>query len=87
MQHLHPTIAAALGPHLAAPALAERAQYAADLKAHDWEHEFSDDGSVYRRGRAEYLRLQAVQRAIDRDFAIWNAHAPAGHRVVLSEAA
>ena len=30
--------------------------------AHDWTHEYSDDGSVYRRGRAEREALLAAAK-------------------------
>lgn len=50
------------------------AAYVEALRDHDWSFEYSDDGAVWRRGRAELLHLRAEQAALDADFAIWNRH-------------
>jgi hypothetical protein len=57
-----------------AAATPEHAGYVSALKAHDWSHEFSDDGRVYRRGRDELEQLRATQQRIDRNFQVWNQH-------------
>lgn len=51
-----------------------RAEYVAKLARHDWSHEFSDDGEVARRGRAQLRELRAMQQDIDRDFTLWDRH-------------
>jgi hypothetical protein len=58
----------------------KRQQYIAALQAHDWTYEFSDDHSAWQRGFNEHSRLTRLQREIDPLFALWNTHAPAGHR-------
>jgi IS1 family transposase len=55
-------------------------QYVSRLKAHDWSYEMTDDGRVYQRGRAERAALNAKQKVIDPDFAIWNQHCPPDYR-------
>jgi hypothetical protein len=52
----------------------ERDTYAAKLRQHDWHFEYSDDGRVYRRGRAEREELCKLQATLDADWQIWNAH-------------
>lgn len=73
---LHPIIADVFRAAAALPVSAERAGYIAALHTHDWAHEFSDDGNVYRRGRAELKALREQQQRIDRDWRIWNSLAP-----------
>ena len=51
------------------------------LMSHDWEHQYSDDQRVWRRGNEERKHLQAERAAIDADGAIWNLLCPAAHRV------
>ena len=64
----------------AAPSVADRVEYFALLKTHDWEFEQADDGSVYRRGREQRRRLEALQPAVDPDCAAWNRSAPAAYQ-------
>lgn len=82
----------AVNPHFAgildairsAPAAtleARRRAYVAQLQAHDWEHEFSDDQRAWRAGRDSLALLRALQKELDRDGAIWDAHAPERHRI------
>lgn len=51
------------------------------LNAHDWWFAYSDDHGVYCKGRDSQQRLQAMQRALDADYAIWNSAAPVEFRV------
>lgn len=60
---------------------ARRAAYIAQLKAHDWEHEFSEDYRVWRAGRDSLALLRAMQKEVDLDGSIWDQHAPEGHRI------
>lgn len=53
-----------------------QAQYVAALKAHDWFFQYSDDISVYRRGRDSLAALRATQQRIDPQLKVWNAHSP-----------
>lgn len=79
---IHPTIAAALRPHLRSADITKRAHYVAALRAHDWAYQWADDGNVYRRGSAERQALRATAAEIDPDREIWNMHCPAAHRVL-----
>jgi hypothetical protein len=81
--HLHPLFAAALRAPIDARAL-QRAAYVTLLQQHDWSHEFSDDGDVYKRGRAQLQELRLLQRDLDPDGALWNAHAPAAYRIAAA---
>jgi hypothetical protein len=44
------------------------------LSQHDKYYAYSDDGSVYRKGHAEYQVLVSIQKLIDVDKVIWNAY-------------
>lgn len=44
------------------------------LSKHDKYYAYSDDGSVYRKGKAEYEQLKAIQQLIDIDKVIWNEY-------------
>jgi hypothetical protein len=57
-------------------------EYRALLKTHDWSYEYSDDPTVYERGRNERTRLRILQRELDTTLAIWNELAPADYRIV-----
>lgn len=50
--------------------------YIKALKAHDWYYEYSDDHSVWTRGRASKVALNAMQLVYDKAYAIWNQHCP-----------
>ena len=50
--------------------------YKQKLAAHDWTFEWSDDHSVWQRGRVELAELRRLQPDLDPDFAIWNTYAP-----------
>lgn len=56
------------------------ADYRHKLKGHDWTFEYSDDHSVWQRGRVELAELQRLQGQLDPDYAIWNSIAPEGYR-------
>lgn len=75
-QAIHPLFAGILAGIQQQPAILERCSYETALRKHDWSHEFSDDGNVYRRGRAELAALREQQARIDRDWRIWNSIAP-----------
>jgi len=64
----------------APPIDADRLAYEAALRRHDWTFEYSDDHSVYTRGRQALIALRAQQARIDPAFVIWNSIAPAGYR-------
>ena len=92
MEHPASGPAAAFAPILSAiqdaPRIAREAQMAAYvtlLKQHDWSYSYSDDGRVYRQGRAERDTLTALQREIDATGAVWNRHAPAEYAVKVAE--
>lgn len=50
------------------------------LRSHDWSFEYSDDHSVWQRGRAALGQLQSMQRELDPDFVVWNEHAPSDYQ-------
>lgn len=44
-----------------------------ECQAHDWYYDFSDDGDVYRRGKANEVRLQGIARRVEGVFGrIWD---------------
>jgi hypothetical protein len=62
------------------PEPVEMQNYRVALKCHDWEHEFSDDHSVWAKGNASLQRIKTMASYLDPDFKIWNAVAPESHR-------
>ena len=56
--------------------IATESEYRKALAAHDWWYAFSDDGSVWRSGRASLDRLSQAAKAIDPQWQIWNEYAP-----------
>lgn len=46
-------------------------EYYDALKAHDWQYQYSDDGSVYRRGEAEERRLRVARDTSSRHLSLW----------------
>lgn len=54
----------------------EIGEYRKKLKSHDWTFEYSEDQSVWRRGRQERDALQQLQKRLDPDCTIWNSIAP-----------
>lgn len=59
----------------------QRVTYERLLAAHDWWFEFSDDHQKYEAGKLSLAQLRMVRREVDRDGSIWNAIAPADHKV------
>lgn len=55
--------------------------YVRDLRRMDWTFEFSDDHTVYRRGRQELDRLRSIQRELDPRGTLWNQHATEFYKV------
>lgn len=55
-------------------------QYEAALAAHDWYGEYSDDYRVWKEWKDAMVELIAASANFDRDFVIWNKHAPQGHQ-------
>lgn len=55
-------------------------QYIEALKNHDWFYEFSDDHSVYQRGREAFMQLLQAQKKLDPKYEIWNQYAPKEYR-------
>lgn len=56
-------------------------QYIAQLKAHDWFYQYSDDHRVWQAGRDVMEQLRAAQRLLDPQGLIWNEHAPKECRI------
>jgi len=56
-------------------------QYTQALRSADWWHEFSDDYSVWQRGRAELQALRDAQPRLDPSYQIWNTFAPEPLRI------
>ena len=76
---VNPAFAAACAPGLV---LAQRrAAYVAALLRHDWSHEYSDDQTVWARGRAERAALTKMQAELDQSLTLWNQHAPSAYRI------
>ena len=46
------------------------------LKSHDWFHEYSDDHSVWKRGREQRARLLELKGQYDTEYVYWNRYAP-----------
>ena len=51
------------------------------LAQHDWYYPFSDDYSVWAKGKAHVEKIQGLQKHIDPDYQIWNSIAPEDCRV------
>ena len=50
--------------------------YIEKLKNHDWFYAMSDDPRIESLGQKQRMALIAHQRSFDKDFEIWNQHAP-----------
>lgn len=46
------------------------------LATHDWYYNFSDDYSVWAKGKSHASKIWDFQQDIDPKFAIWNQYAP-----------
>jgi hypothetical protein len=53
----------------------ELARYERLLATHDWTYEYSDDHSVWQRGRAERAVLQALAQQLDPEHKLWQEYA------------
>jgi hypothetical protein len=51
-------------------------QYRQALAGHDWYYDYSDDHSVWARGKSEREALRDMRKHIDADGKIWNEYAP-----------
>lgn len=76
---LHPVFAEILAAVVAQPLVLARAEYLTALRTLDWQHEHADDADVYRRGRAQILRIRELQPLVDPDAVLFNAHRPGRH--------
>lgn len=85
MNNLHPVFAGILSTMSQIPAQISRAEYISRLARMDWDFEWSDDGSVYRRGREELQSLRKVQADIDPTGELWNKHAPKQYRAEVQQ--
>ena len=46
------------------------------LKSHDWFYDYSDDHSVWVRGKAQRGAILEARKILDPDYIIWNQHCP-----------
>lgn len=76
---LAPAISQALAPFAPRAESAEMADYRKQLREHDWEFEYADLG--YTRGLYERKALEKLRKELDPSGEVWNAIAPANHRV------
>lgn len=79
LSNLHPTMAAVLQSVLDGPADAARLQreaYIRLLQQHDWAYQFSDDHSVWSRGKESARQIQLLRREIDADGVLYAQYAP-----------
>ena len=51
------------------------------LGTHDWYYNFSDDYSVWAKGKSHASEIWGLQPDVDPDFKIYNEHAPADMQV------
>jgi hypothetical protein len=51
-------------------------EYRKLLAGHDWYYNFSDDYSVWAKGKRRSGDIFALQPDVDPDFTIYNEHAP-----------
>lgn len=51
------------------------------LKSHDWFYDYSDDHSVWVRGKAQRGAILEAKKELDPDYIIWNQYCPADFRV------
>ena len=77
MNQLHATFEAIFKDFGVYPEPIEMQNYRAALKRHDWDHEFSDDPLIYKRGREKLWALRKQQSILDPFFRVWNELSPA----------
>jgi hypothetical protein len=46
------------------------------LGTHDWYYNFSDDYSVWAKGKSHAAKMWDLQPEVDPEFKIWNEYAP-----------
>ncbi len=68
MEHIHQILQQALAP-FSPPS--DLARYHNLLSRMDWQYEFSDDHSVYIRGKKMLDELRELQKQVDPDGSIW----------------
>jgi hypothetical protein len=61
------------------------ALYEKCLAAADWYSDYSDDYTVYRKGREELAQLQRMQKLYDTDFTLWNHCAPEEFKKIIKK--
>ena len=47
------------------------------LATHDWTYDYSDDYSVWARGKGVHEKILGLAKHIDPEFKIYNEYAPA----------
>lgn len=52
----------------------ELAAYHRHLATHDWTYEYSDDHSVWQRGRQSQGELEQIQKRLDQDKVVWRQY-------------
>ena len=57
-------------------ALKDLQAYEEAISQFDWSFEFSDDGRVYRDGKAKLARLHELQAKVDPQGEMWNLYKP-----------
>lgn len=57
-------------------AVAEMDAYINLLRSHDWFYDYSDDHSVWKRGREQRNKLEAMAMRLDPERSIWRQYAP-----------
>jgi len=50
------------------------------LKHHNWNYEFSDSQATWQLGRSQRTTLRLLRDELDKDWALWDQHAPVGCR-------
>lgn len=65
------------------PAPEQLQAYRDALRSHDWSFEYSDDHSVWQRGRVALGEIQHLQQQLDPEFKTWNEYAPSDYQCKL----
>lgn len=56
--------------------IALQQEYRTLLQSHDWYYDYSDDHSVWTRGRNQHVKLQELARKVDPEYVVWEEFAP-----------
>lgn len=56
-------------------------QYIDALKEHDWFYMYADDYRSFDKGKAQWMRIAAMQTKLDPDYIIFNEYAPNDFKV------